>query len=62
LHVEVEPGTCIEELLLKMPWLGPPEEYDDLMLVVFVNGKLQPYDYILTDNDVLNLHIPMGGG
>jgi molybdopterin converting factor small subunit len=60
--LEVEPGTVVEQLLKKMPFLGPPELYDDLMIHVFVNGTQQGFDYELQSNDVIDIHIPVSGG
>jgi molybdopterin converting factor small subunit len=60
--VEVEEGTTIDELLKTLPAIGPPEQFDDIMLHVFVNGRLKGFDYVLKPGDVLDLHIPVSGG
>jgi len=62
IRVEVAPGSRVEDLLRRMPELGPPESYDDLMLCVFVNGKRRGLDHVLENGDVLDLHIPSSGG
>ncbi len=61
LIVEVEPGTSVEGLLQKLPWLGLGGSFDD-MILVFVNGQQQALDYVLQSEDVLDLHIPASGG
>lgn len=60
--VEVEEGTTIDEMLKTLPAIGPSEQFDDIMLHVFVNGCLQGFDYVLQPGDVLDLHIPVSGG
>jgi molybdopterin converting factor small subunit len=62
LTFEVQPGTNVEEFLRMLPSFGPPESFDDLMLHVFVNGKLRGFDYILKTGDTIDLHIPVSGG
>ena len=62
LRIEVEEGTTIDQLLRRLPSIGPPEQFDDIMLHVFVNGRIQGFDYTLQDGDVLDLHIPVSGG
>ena len=62
LIVEVEAGTDVEALLQKLPALGPPESFDDMMLHVFVNGRLQGFDCVLKPGDIIDLHIPVSGG
>jgi molybdopterin converting factor small subunit len=61
LVVEVEPRTSIAGLLRKMPWLGL-DGSSDSMLVVFVNDKWQPIDYVLQEGDVIDIHTPVSGG
>ena len=62
LNIEIEPDTTVEGLLRQLSSIGPPEEWDDIMLSVFVNGKLQGFDYVLQPGDVIDLHIPVSGG
>jgi molybdopterin converting factor small subunit len=62
MHMEIEEGTTIDELLKTIPAIGPPEQFDDIMLHVFVNGHLKGFDYVLQPGDVLDLHIPVSGG
>ena len=58
--MEVEPGTSVEGLLTKLPWLGLDGSFDD-MILVFVNGQQQALDYMLQSEDVLDLHTPAAG-
>jgi molybdopterin converting factor small subunit len=60
--VEVGEGTTIDELLKTLPAIGPAEQFDDIMLHVFVNGRLKGFDYVLQSGDVLDLHLPVSGG
>lgn len=60
--VDVEPGTHVEKFLQDLPFLGPPETYDDLMIHVFVNGKLMGFDYVLQPGDEIDIHVPVSGG
>jgi hypothetical protein len=62
LILELEPGTTIQGLLLGLPGLGAPENWSDLFLHVFVNHKVAPFDRVLEDNDILDIHIPLTGG
>jgi hypothetical protein len=61
LVVEVEPGTSVEGLLRKLPWLGLGGSSDS-MLIVFVNGQQQYLNYVLQPEDVIDLHLPAAGG
>ena len=59
LSVEVEPGTTIEGLFRKLPWLGSPfEEF----IVVSVNDQQRELDYVLQPEDVIDVIIPAAGG
>jgi molybdopterin converting factor small subunit len=62
LILELKPETTIQELLLGLPGLGAPENWSDLFLHVFVNHKVAPFDRVLKDNDILDIHIPLTGG
>jgi molybdopterin converting factor small subunit len=62
LILELEPGTTVQELLLRLPGMGAPENWSDLFLHVFVNHKVAPFDRVLEENDVLDIHIPLTGG
>ena len=62
IHMDIDPKSRVEDLLRRMPEIGPPESYDDLMLCVFVNGKRRGLDFVLKKGDVLDLHIPSSGG
>jgi molybdopterin converting factor small subunit len=60
--MELDLGTTVEEMLLKMPYIGGPDRWDDIMLHVSVNQKIAGFDQVLKDNDVADLHIPVSGG
>lgn len=60
--MELEPGTTVEGILLKMPSVGSPDRWDDIMLHVFVNQEIAGFDRVLKDNDVINLPIPVSEG
>ncbi len=62
MKVGVQPGPTVEELLEKLASLGPKDQFDDMMLCVFVNGVLRGYDHILQPEDVIDLHMPVSGG
>ncbi len=55
-------GTTVEELLLQIPGIGRPEEWDDMDLHVFVNHKSVDFDRVLEQDDVVDIHIPSSGG
>ena len=57
--VEVENGTCIGELFENMPWLGRPYEE---FIVVSINGQQKALDYVLQQDDVVDVIIPAAGG
>jgi len=56
--VEIEHNTSISAFLLSK---GLAPHHLKLVIPV-VNGEEQPLDYILQDNDKLNLFMPVGGG
>jgi molybdopterin converting factor small subunit len=60
--MEIAPQTTIRELLHKLTSIGPPNEWDDMMLMVFVNGEAQGFDHVFQDGDTIDIHIPAGGG
>ncbi len=60
--VEIEPGTTVDALLRRLPSIGPPEIWDDIMLTVFVNETLSGFDHVLEQDDVIDLHVPVSGG
>lgn len=60
--VEVPLNTSVGAFLRALEFLGPSEAFDDMMLHVFVNGKLRGLDYTLQSGDVVDLHIPVSGG
>jgi molybdopterin converting factor small subunit len=62
LFLELKAGITVQELLLGLPSLGPPENWSDLFLHVFVNHKVAGFDQVLEDNDILDIHIPLSGG
>jgi molybdopterin converting factor small subunit len=60
--MELEPGTTVEGMLLKMPSMGSPDRWDDIMLHVFVNQKIAGFDQVLKENDIIDLLVPASGG
>ena len=60
--MELAPETTIKEMLHKLTSIGPPNEWDDMMLMVFVNGEAQEFDHVLQHGDTIDIHIPAGGG
>ncbi|MCF8063563.1 MAG: MoaD/ThiS family protein [Deltaproteobacteria bacterium] len=61
-RVELAPGATVQDLLERFPALGPAESYDDIMIHVFVNGRLRGFDHRLEPGDVVDIHIPVSGG
>jgi len=62
LILELEPGTTVQDLLMRLPAIGAPENWSDLFLHVFVNHKVAGFDQVLEDGDIIDLHIPLSGG
>ena len=62
LVLDLEPGARVIDLLRQLPSIGPEEEFDDMMLLVFINGEVRGYDHPLTAGDVVDLHIPVSSG
>lgn len=62
LILELNPGTTVEEMLTRLPGLGAPENWSDLFLHVFVNHRVAPFDRVLQDRDIIDIHIPLSGG
>lgn len=60
--VELDEGETLRDLLLKLSSIGNPEEWDDMLLHVFVNDVIRGMDYILQNGDEVNLHLPVSGG
>jgi molybdopterin converting factor small subunit len=60
--MELNEGTTVEDLLLKLSSIGSPDEWDDILLHVFVNDVIEGMDYILRDDDEVDLHLPISGG
>jgi molybdopterin converting factor small subunit len=60
--LELAPGSTVQELLERFPAFGPAGSYDDIMIHVFVNGRLRGYDHRLEPGDVVDIHIPVSGG
>ena len=60
--IELEEGSTVGNLLLKLSSIGSPDEWDDMLLHVFVNDVIRGMDYILQDGDEVNLHLPISGG
>ena len=55
-------GTTVADLLLQIPGIGRPEEWDDLNLHVFINHKVVDFDRVLEEDDLVDIHIPSSGG
>jgi molybdopterin converting factor small subunit len=62
IFMELEPGTTVEGMLLKMPSMVSPDRWDDIMLHVFVNQEIAGFDQVLNDNDIIDILIPIAGG
>lgn len=60
--LEIGAGSSVASLLRRLPSLGPAHAFDDMMMHVFVNGKLKGFDYVLQPGDVVDFHIPVSGG
>jgi molybdopterin converting factor small subunit len=60
--VELDRGSTVLDLLGSLSSIGSPGEWDDMLLHVFVNQELKGMDYVLQDNDEINLHLPVSGG
>ena len=60
--MEFDEGTTVLDLLNNLNSIGAPEEWDDILLHVFVNQELKGMDYVFQDGDEINLHIPISGG
>ncbi len=60
--MEFDKGTTVLDLLNRLNSIGAPEEWDDMLLHVFVNQEVKGMDYVLEDGDEINLHIPVSGG
>jgi molybdopterin converting factor small subunit len=60
--MELDEGTTLGDLLLKLSSIGSPDEWDDMLLHVFVNDIIRGMDYTLKEGDEVNLHLPVSGG
>lgn len=60
--MEFDEGTTVLDLLNQLESIGEPHEWDDMLLHVFVNQEVKGMDYVLQDDDEINLHIPVSGG
>ena len=60
--LKLDPGTTIKDLLHQLTSIGPSDEWDDMMLMVFVNAEARGLDNVLQDCDTIYFHIPAGGG
>ncbi len=61
-RVELPDGATVLDLLETLPSIGPREQFDDMMITVFVNGKLCGFDHRLRHGDLIDIHIPVSGG
>lgn len=55
-ELQVHDGATVQEVI---GMLGLP---DDVVRVVFVNGRARPRDWTLSDGDELGIFPPIGGG
>ena len=62
LILQLDPASTVQELLQGLPGFGSPENWSDLFLHVFVNHQVAPFDRVLEDQDILDIHIPLTGG
>lgn len=60
--MELDKGTTVEGLLMSLSSIGSPDEWDDMLLHVFVNEVVKGMDHVLEDGDIIDLHIPISGG
>ncbi len=60
--IEFDQGATVLDLLNNLNSIGAPEEWDDMLLHVFVNQEVKGMDYVLQDGDEVNLHLPVSGG
>jgi len=60
--IEFGQGSTVLDLLNRLSSIGSANEWDDMLLHVFVNQELKGMDYVLQDNDEINLHLPVSGG
>ncbi|VBB41950.1 conserved hypothetical protein [uncultured Desulfatiglans sp.] len=62
LVLDVAPGSTIADLLQSIPGIGDPEEFEDMMLHVFIDGRVHGFDHVIQPGEVLDIHIPVSGG
>ncbi len=60
--VDLPEGATVLDLLERLPSIGPREQFDDIMINVFVNGRLCGFDHPLSPGDEIDIHIPVSGG
>jgi molybdopterin converting factor small subunit len=60
--IELAKGSNVLDLLNRLSSIGSAHEWDDMLLHVFVNNVLKGMDYVLQDDDEINLHLPISGG
>jgi len=60
--VELPDEATVLDLLECLPSIGPKEQFDDIMINVFVNGRLCGFDHPLSPGDEIDIHIPVSGG
>ena len=60
--IDLDQGTTVLDLLNRLSSLGSPNDWDDMLLHVFVNQEIKGMDYVLQDNDEINIHLPTAGG
>ena len=60
--IDLDQGTTVLDLLNRLSSLGSPNDWDDMLLHIFVNQEIKGMDYVLQDNDEVNIHLPTAGG
>jgi len=60
--LELDPEATVKDMLHTLTSIGPPSGWDDMMLTVFVNREAQGFDHVLKNGDIIDIHIPAGGG
>ena len=60
--MELDKGATVLDLLNQLSSIGESNEWDDMLLHVFVNQEIKGMDYVFQDNDEINLHLPISGG
>ena len=60
--MEIDKNSTVLDLLNQFSSIGDARDWDDMLLHVFVNQEIKGMDYVLQDDDEINLHLPSSGG